>query len=271
MRRLRFDDLTTKAMQASGGAPGEAPLHSCRRLVVGGGVLLLVLWMIVFLAFREWRTRYRERARFGAVEVAPAVDRFAEIGPPGIDPIAWREAVRDTRDMIRAVTGSNLLDLGQMKALRDELNAAASRSRAHPEAAAAELAGIWDAMADRAEFLLNPAPSGRRPPHPRPTILPPRPPPSSEQPRPGRYPQASIRRGGLGTDAGMAASGVSSLAVLPRGAFSSPTDLALLIEPQNGLDELLSDNEEPMTAGSLTWSHSGGDAAHVRTASGVPG
>ncbi|WP_165235984.1 hypothetical protein [Aquisphaera insulae] len=193
-RRLRFDDLTATALRprgggsASGDADDAATGHSGRRLVVGAGVVMVVLWMVLFLAFREWRAKYRERARFGAVAVAPAVDRFAEIGPPGVDPIAWRQAVRDTHDMIRAVTGSNLLSLDQMKSLRDELAAAADRSRAHPDTAVAELAGIWDAMADRAEFVLKEGPSGRRQPHPRPKVLPPRPPRAEGEPRKGHDP-----------------------------------------------------------------------------------
>jgi hypothetical protein len=164
-RRLRFDDLATSIVRARGGGPGaedDVSLHSGRRLVLGAGVVMLLLWAILFLAFREWRARYRERARFGAVAVAPAIDGFNEVDPPGVDPISWREAVRDAHDMIRTVTGSNLLSRAQMEALRDELTAAVSRSRARPETAVAELAGVWDAMTDRAEFLLKEGASGRR-------------------------------------------------------------------------------------------------------------
>ena len=77
--------------------------------------------------------------------------------------------------MLVSVTGANLLDLRQMEALREELRQITARARDHPEAARDELAGIWNAMSDRAEFVLQEGTSGRKKGHPRPAILPPRP------------------------------------------------------------------------------------------------
>jgi hypothetical protein len=73
------------------------------------------------------------------------------------------------------VTAANLLDLKQMEALREELKQAVDRARNRPETARDELAGIWNAMADRAGFVLQEGTSGRKKGHSRPAILPPRP------------------------------------------------------------------------------------------------
>ena len=77
--------------------------------------------------------------------------------------------------MLLTVTASNLLGIGEMRALRDELDQAVGRARARPETAVAELAGVWNAMSDRAEFLLRDTRSPRGDRHPRPKILPSRP------------------------------------------------------------------------------------------------
>ena len=101
--------------------------------------------------------------------------RLSTIAPPGVDGQAWRDAVEETHKMLLSVTGANLLDVRQMQALRAELEQAVARARTQPEKARAELAGIWNTMSDRAEFLLQEGSSGRRKAHPRPSILPPRP------------------------------------------------------------------------------------------------
>jgi hypothetical protein len=95
--------------------------------------------------------------------------------PPGVDPGDWREAVRETHDMLRTVTASNLLGLQQMQSLRAELEQTVSRARAHPDTALDELAGVWNMVADRAEFVLKDGRSASGERHPRPRILPPRP------------------------------------------------------------------------------------------------
>ena len=129
------------------------------------------------LAFREWRARYRERAAFGAGQVATAIDPLAEVVPPGVPPHAWHEAVTDAHAMLVTLTASNLLDLEQMSGLRDEI--AAQVAAARPETARDDLARLWDGLAARA----GPNVAGR---HPYPALLPsPSPsPPHAPPPRP---------------------------------------------------------------------------------------
>jgi hypothetical protein len=149
--------------------------HSGRRLVLTAGAVMLVLWASLYLVFRDWRARYRARASYGAVQVAPVIDQLAEIIPPGVNPSTWREAVRQTHVMLVTVTSSNLLDLPQMQSLRAELQQTVARAQARPETACEELAAVWNTMADRAEFIFRDGRSANGERHPRPKILPPRP------------------------------------------------------------------------------------------------
>ncbi len=149
--------------------------HSGRRFVIMAGIAVLLIWGVLYLVFREWRARYRERAAYGVSQVVPAIDPMGEILPPDVSPESWRDAVRQTHAMLQTVTASNLLDIGEMRALRDELDQAVGRARARPETAVAELAGVWNAIADRAEFLLRDSRSRSGDRHPRPALLPPRP------------------------------------------------------------------------------------------------
>jgi hypothetical protein len=50
--------------------------------------------------------------------------------------------------MLVTLTGSNMLDLDQMRAIRAELISQVRRTR--PETARAELAALWDSLARRA-------------------------------------------------------------------------------------------------------------------------
>jgi hypothetical protein len=175
-RRLRFDDLTSFVTQSSETSAIEASEgYSGRRLVIVAGATILVLWVSLYLLFRDWRSRYRSRADFGATQIAPIIDELASIEPPGVDDEAWDNAVKDTHSMLVSVTGANLLEIQQMQLLRAELQQTVARARSHPETAPDELAGIWNAMSDRAEFVLQEGVSGRRKAHTRPAILPPRP------------------------------------------------------------------------------------------------
>jgi len=173
-RRFRFDDLTSARVRNSAPA-GDSSGHSGRRLVLAAGASILILWGSLYLIFRDWRTRYQARVDFGATQVVPVIDELAKVVPPGVDGQAWRDAVWETHSMLVSVTGANLLDIQQMQSLRAELELAVARARAHPETARDELAAVWSAMSDRAEFLLEEGSSGRRRAHPRPTILPPLP------------------------------------------------------------------------------------------------
>jgi hypothetical protein len=169
-RRLRFDEIEL----ARGDGSGPESMDSGRRFVIVAGLTLLVLWGGLFLAFRDWRARYRARAAFGASQVAPVVDPMARVVPDGVDAAAWRRAVSETHAMLVTLTASNLLDLARMRALRGEL--AARVARARPETALGELAAVWNDMMDRAAPILKDR-------HPRPRLLPPQPEPPPARPR----------------------------------------------------------------------------------------
>lgn len=183
IRRLRYDDLSAIMDRTSGHGPRRAGARktalswmssgtSGRRFVIVAVIAVLVVWGSLYLVFREWRARYRERAAYGAGQVAPAVDALADVQPPGVDPARWRDAVNRTHAMLVTLTGSNLLGLSEMRDLRAELDGAVARAKAHPDAAVAELAAIWDDMSERGEFLLRDTRSLTGERHPRPEILP---------------------------------------------------------------------------------------------------
>jgi hypothetical protein len=190
-RRLRFDDLTSIVARRTSGSSAArttttaeelARGHSGRRLVLVAGLVLMLIWCVLWVIFREWRVGYRARAEYGAAHVVPAIDPLEAIVPPGVDPDAWRDAVRQTRAMLMTVTSSNLLDIEELEELRRELDQFVARARAHPETGRLELAAIWNELSDRGEFLFKDSrsPSGDR--HPRPKILPPKPEKSRARP-----------------------------------------------------------------------------------------
>jgi hypothetical protein len=180
IRRLRYDDLASivARCQPPGSAlatatPGLlARSHSGRRFVVVAVLSVLMIWGVFALVFREWRIRYRDRAIYGVTEVVPAIDPLAAIVPPGVDPITWRDAVSRTHALLVTVTASNLLDVKQMGELRAELDAVVARAREQPDTARAELTALWDALAERAEFLFKDSRSRDGDRHPRPKVLP---------------------------------------------------------------------------------------------------
>jgi hypothetical protein len=181
-RRLRFDDLgaivtwnspgPTEA-STSGKVPGG---HSGQRFVLAAGMTVLLIWGTLYLIFRDWRAKYRERAQYGVTQVVPAIEPLRDVTPPGVDMALWRDAVDQTHAMLITVTGSNLLDVNDMNELRSELAQHVRRACAQPVTALSELAEIWNNVADRGEFLLRDSRSLSGDRHPRPKILPPRPP-----------------------------------------------------------------------------------------------
>lgn len=166
-RRLRIDE---HGVSRTPRPLDEASAHSGRRVVIAAGLALLVVWALLWLAFRHWRAGYRERTAFGASSVATAIDPMASAPPPGLDPRAWRQAVAETHAMLATLTAANLLDLSQMRALRDDIRARVDRARARPETGPDELAGLWNEVARQAGPIL-----AKR--HPRPSLLPPMPAP----------------------------------------------------------------------------------------------
>jgi hypothetical protein len=178
-RRFRIDDFAAIVRRNSPGTPGMTGLlergHSGRLFVVAAGVTILLLWGMLFLFFREWRSGYRERALYGKTQVLPTIEPLRAIQPPKVDPGAWRDAVDQTRAMLVTVIDSNLLDLKDMDSLRVELARHVGRASAQPATAVRELAEIWNEAADRGEFLFRDSRSVSGERHARPKILPPRP------------------------------------------------------------------------------------------------
>jgi hypothetical protein len=184
-RKVRVDDLSANVTWSYSRRPdpkgagtlglAHEPGHSGRRFVLVAGLVVLAIWGVLYLLFRDWRARYQKRALYGATYVVPAIDPMARVEPPGVSPKDWRDAIASTKSMLLTVTSSNLLDDQQMVELRSELEATAARASADPTRAVTELAVIWNNVADRGEFLLkdSKSPGGDR--HPRPRILPPRP------------------------------------------------------------------------------------------------
>ena len=100
VRRLRYDDLASTMAPTYAHGTGEASAgrvpgtsrsspwlprsHSGRRFVIVAVIVVLVIWGVLYLVFREWRARYRERAAYGVSQVVPAIDPMAETRP------AWR-------------------------------------------------------------------------------------------------------------------------------------------------------------------------------------
>jgi hypothetical protein len=183
IRRLRYDDLASlvirNSIRGSSREGGSAALaspwlprsHSGRRFVIVAGLVVLVIWGALYLAFRDWRARYRARAAYGANQVISAIKPLTEIVPSGVDPGAWHDAVSRTQAMLLTVTAANLLGIDEMRSLRVELDEAVTRAQAKPETAVNELAGVWNTMDERAAFLFQDSrsPSGVR--HGRPAIL----------------------------------------------------------------------------------------------------
>lgn len=185
IRRLRYDEIPAlmekpRGREPRAGSPaagtaattGLGPSHSGRWFVILAVIAVLIVWGLLYVVFREWRARYRVRAAYGASQVAPAIDVFAEIKPPGIDRAKWRDAVARTHATLVTVTASNLLGLPEMRELRGELQRAAARAREKPETAVAELAAVWDDLSERGEFLMRDTRALDSDRHPRPSILP---------------------------------------------------------------------------------------------------
>jgi len=185
IRRLRYDESPALMEKARGRSPrvrnrgaGTAaipwlgPGHSGRRFVILALIAFLIVSGALYLVFREWRAWYRARAAYGASQVAPAIDAFAELNPPDLSPREWRDAVARTHELLVTVTASNLLGLTEMRELRGELQRAAARAQDQPATAVGELAAVWDDMAERGEFLMKDTRSFDHDRHPRPTILP---------------------------------------------------------------------------------------------------
>jgi hypothetical protein len=178
VRRLRFDDLPSIVVR-NGPGPSEFSAarlrlrdHSGRRFVLVAGMVGLLIGATLYLVFREWRAKYRERALYGATRVVPTIEPLRGVIPPGVDVAAWNDAVDQTRALLITVTGSNLLSVTDMDVLRIELSQHVRQACVHPQTALGELAEIWNEVADRGDFLFRDSRSLSGDRHPRPRIIP---------------------------------------------------------------------------------------------------
>lgn len=157
----------------TGRRAGDESSRSGRRFVIVGVVATLAIWGAVYLAFLDWRARYRALAAFGEERVAPLVDPMADRAPIGVEPGAWREAVADTHAMLVALTAAGVLDRAGMEALRSDVEARVARATT-PGSARSELTSLWDDLETKAGPLIAPDPTPARagsrhaPRHPRP-------------------------------------------------------------------------------------------------------
>lgn len=150
---------------------------------------VLVLWGTLYLTFRDWRARYRERAEYGVRLIVPAIDPLAEVIPAGakpgaapfvssacagtsaaaaiarpwdVTPAEWRKAVAETRMMLISLVSANVLDTPQMATLATRVSTLVAQAR--PESARSTLNAIWD----EAEAGAGPVITAR---HRRPSVL----------------------------------------------------------------------------------------------------
>jgi len=158
-------------IRASGSHADEG--YPGRRFVILSGVGVLLVWAILFVVMRPKLDRYKRQADFGRKEVAPTVYDLRKAHPPGVDPRAWEEAVRDAYGLVATTAGSGSLPMAEQEELRDRIKAVAARAAEHPDRAVAELADLWDSVAARARQVRRPGEPEVDRRHPRPSILPP--------------------------------------------------------------------------------------------------
>jgi len=152
-RRVRIDRRLGDASDALG-----RPVSG--RWVIGLGVAaLLSIWGGLYLAFNAWRDIAEARIAYGKEQVAPVVSRFAEVEPPGVEPATWRSAVAETRQLVEEFTGTGRLDVGELDALRNDLEERTETAALQPRRAVEELASIWFELA-----LMKPLREGTEPP-----------------------------------------------------------------------------------------------------------
>lgn len=124
-----------------------------RRFVVALVIVLTSLAVSLFVAFRQWRGRHEELAKYGAQRVAPAILPLADLVPPGFDAARWRAIVDQMRFVLSGLTGSGAMDLKDMQELRREIQLKVDASSR--ETAARTLEGLWAELERRAGPVLS--------------------------------------------------------------------------------------------------------------------
>src|SRR6202044_3552789 len=87
--------------------------------------------------------------------IAPAITPLRVLVPVGIEPAVWRDAIEQTRALLIAVADSGSLSMKDKQELCKVLDQHVSRARDQPATALAELAEIWNHLADRSKFSLG--------------------------------------------------------------------------------------------------------------------
>ncbi len=129
-----------------GGAPADT--SSGRSFVLVLLLLLAILAVALMVAFRQWKDRHTELSVYGAQRVAPAILPLTRKPPQGVPAQRWTNIVEAMRAVLEGVTGSGLLDLKDMQALRRDVQLRVDAAR--PETSAEALALLWRDLERRA-------------------------------------------------------------------------------------------------------------------------
>jgi hypothetical protein len=134
---------------------------SGRKFVIGGIIVILLVWGVIFLAFQAWRANYEALAEYGATQIAPLVDSLTTKNPPGVEPKEWKQAIDDTHGMLLALTGSGLLERKTMEDLRNALSAIVEK--ATPDTVRKDLTDFWNSLERKAGPVISPVVTPVRP------------------------------------------------------------------------------------------------------------
>ena len=89
-RWLRIDDFAAIVVRNSPGPTGGKATggmlengYSGRRFVLVAGIVVLLIWAALYLVFRDWRAKYRERSLYGTTQVVPRSSHSGRFCRPG--------------------------------------------------------------------------------------------------------------------------------------------------------------------------------------------
>lgn len=157
------------------GLPPEEPRNrrglSGRLFVFGSLATIAGVWLLLFGVLRPSLVESKRRSEFARREVAPPVLDLLKVRPPGVEDRAWDEAVRDAYTLVATTAEAGSLTIEEETTLRDRIRGEVARARERPETAVAELAGLWDHVADIARAHPRPGVPDVDRRHPRPAIL----------------------------------------------------------------------------------------------------
>ena len=170
---MRDKDLwLTPLRKRSNDAKGLSPSHSGRQLVILAIVVLAATSSALYWSFLSWRKHYRQNVAYANGQISPVLKKLFGLHPPKVDPMAWKQAVMDSHDMVALVIASGILDRAGLTVLIKDVS---TRFRETSDSTALrDLSGLWDDMETRAGPILARSPE-RQPRIPRrPKLLEPR-------------------------------------------------------------------------------------------------